>query len=693
MVSSLGAVTSMPAQTSVTNPGVFVSETSSIAPSFLDPATDYETQGGGYIQLMYDGLFSYVNNSLTQTQPDLAFNNYTVSTNGLVYTFYLRTGVTFALQPGERTGQPFNAYVMQYSIDRAILMNDPSGPAWMIDQWIKGAGDVLGTTDMNQSQAITFLNQKSVLALNANTLQITLGAAFGGFIQTIQFPVADAISPKAIIDNEPSSYTTKHNDNFGMTSLASFFPGTANATILQNLGLPSTYNIDNSGVVPSSPSSGSNAYTWLADHSAGTGPWYLVKLVQGTEVDFAKNNNYWNRQSFQTYSPNKIQITQVAEDATRVLDLQNGKTDIGGIPASLFSQFGVSSTHPNSTVAGVNSYVYNTIDNEFIGMNMNNTLQPGQVKESSSSTYNASTLLKYTWKNAQNQTQYASPENPFTSLIFRQAWAYAFPYDTYINQALAGFAFRMQGVIPEGLLGYDGNLIAQGKIPSTDAATATSLFKQVGWQGSITLTYNTGSTARKISANLLATAINALNVGITVNVVSVAWNTYLTDVFNGGLAMFQLGWAPDFADPHDYTVPYYESNQTFTTPISYSNPYVDSLIKQAAAATSPSTRTALYTAMENNATQDFPYIYLDQSQTVILARSWIQGIGNPASDSMNAMINFLQVQNLAKGQPGVYGSTGSGFATGQSTPGFDFIALFGGLAVVAIVEVKRKRQN
>ncbi len=199
MVSSLGAVTSMPAQTSVTNPGVFVSETSSIAPSFLDPATDYETQGGGYIQLMYDGLFSYVNNSLTQTQPDLAFNNYTVSTNGLVYTFYLRTGVTFALQPGERTGQPFNAYVMQYSIDRAILMNDPSGPAWMIDQWIKGAGDVLGTTDMNQSQAITFLNQKSVLALNANTLQITLGAAFGGFIQTIQFPVADAISSKAII--------------------------------------------------------------------------------------------------------------------------------------------------------------------------------------------------------------------------------------------------------------------------------------------------------------------------------------------------------------------------------------------------------------------------------------------------------------------------------------------------------------
>ena len=616
----------------------------------MDPATNYESQGDGFIRLMYEGLFQYSNNSDEQIQPALA-TSYTISANGLIYTFHLRTGVTFALQPGETVGQPFNAYVMQYSIDRAILMNDPAGPVWEIDQWINGASSVLGTTDMNVSQAITFLNQQSVKALDPTTLQITLSVPFGGFIQTLLYPEAFAISPKAIINNEPTSYTTANNNVFGMVSLASFFPGLSNSSILSDLGLPSNYNIDNSGVVPSSPASTVNAYTWLSDHSAGTGPYYLVDLIRGTKIDFERNVYWWNVNNFQQYSVNSISIIQVAEDATRVLDLENGKTDTGDIPLSLISQFGITGNHTASTASGVSSYVYNTLTNEFIGMNLNNTLLPGQLTESSSSTYmnsNTTPLLKYTWNNAQGLPQYASKDNPFSAILFREAWAYAFPYDTYINQAFAGFAIRMQGATPKGVFGYDGNLISQGLIPSTDAATATSLFKEVGWQGTITLTYNQGSMARLLSMLLLETAINNLNVGITVKVQSVSWNTYLADIFAGGEAVFQLGWTPDYADPEDYVIPYYQSGQTFTELINYQNTYVNSLIADAAATASPTTRFALYKQMEQNATQDFPYIYLDQPQNVILARNWIQGIDRSQTNSLNPITNTLSYQYLAK---------------------------------------------
>lgn len=637
-------------QSTIQNPGVFVREVSGLSPAPLDPATNYETQGGGYIQLMYEGLFQYTNNSATLLQPDLALN-YTVSSNGLTYTFNLRTGVKFALQPGESVGQPFNAYVMQYSIDRAILMNDPAGPAWMIDQWIKGANTVLGTSDMNQSQAITFLSQQSIKALDANTLQITLTSPFGGFIQAIRFTVGSAISPKAIIDNEPSTYTAKQNDTYGMVSLASFFPGISNNTILSNLGLPNNYNIDNSGVVPSSPVSGQNAYVWLQYHSAGTGPYYLVDFVQGTKIDFSRNINWWNVNCFNQYSVDSITIKQVPTDATRVLDLQQGITDTGDIPFSLLSQFGVTANHTASTYSGVNSYIYNTLENEFIGMNLNDTLSPGQVVESSYSTYmksNTTPLLKYTWNGANGKPQYASPNNPLTSILFREAIAYAFPTQTYINQALAGFAFRMQGAIPKGLLGYDSQLIINGDIPTYNLTMAKQLFNYVGWQGNIVFYYNQGSIARQISAQLLQQAIQSLNVNITVSVSAVSWNSYLTQVFNGGEALFQLGWAPDFADPHDYIVPYYLSGQTFSGPINYYNPAVNSLINSAATTTSPSTRAQLYNEIEQNATQDFPYIYLDQPQNVILARDWIQGLNRSQSDALNPMVNTLSYQYLAK---------------------------------------------
>ncbi len=43
-------------QSTLQNPGVFVGEVSSLTPGPLDPASNYQSQGDGFIRLMYEGL-------------------------------------------------------------------------------------------------------------------------------------------------------------------------------------------------------------------------------------------------------------------------------------------------------------------------------------------------------------------------------------------------------------------------------------------------------------------------------------------------------------------------------------------------------------------------------------------------------------------------------------------------------------
>lgn len=71
---------------------------------------------------VYQGLLQYANNS-TRIVGDLA-TSWSKSNNGLVYTFHLRTGVTF------HDNTPFNSAAVKFSFDRHSAINQ--GPAYML---------------------------------------------------------------------------------------------------------------------------------------------------------------------------------------------------------------------------------------------------------------------------------------------------------------------------------------------------------------------------------------------------------------------------------------------------------------------------------------------------------------------------------------------------------------------------------
>ena len=86
----------------------------------IDPADAYDYFGESMIQNLGAGLVDY-RPGTTTIVPALA-TDWTVSPDGLTWTFNLRQGIKFA------DGTPFNATVEKYSVDRQFAIDEPEGP-------------------------------------------------------------------------------------------------------------------------------------------------------------------------------------------------------------------------------------------------------------------------------------------------------------------------------------------------------------------------------------------------------------------------------------------------------------------------------------------------------------------------------------------------------------------------------------
>src|SRR5690349_24992594 len=78
----------------------------------LDPQVGYDWQNWSVIKSIFDGLMDYKPGT-TELEPDLA-KEYTVSDDGLTYTFKLRDGIKF------HNGRPVTSADVKYSLERAV---------------------------------------------------------------------------------------------------------------------------------------------------------------------------------------------------------------------------------------------------------------------------------------------------------------------------------------------------------------------------------------------------------------------------------------------------------------------------------------------------------------------------------------------------------------------------------------------
>ena len=156
--------------------------------STFDPAIGYDWQNWSMIKSLFDGLMDYKPGT-TELIPDLA-ESYTISDDGLTYTFKLRKGVKF------HNGRDLVASDIKYSIERSVNPETQSpgqGFFWQI-----GGFDEMAAGNAKELTGITTPDDHTVV--------IQLSQPDATFLQIVAINFAFAV---------PREEVEKHGPDFG----------------------------------------------------------------------------------------------------------------------------------------------------------------------------------------------------------------------------------------------------------------------------------------------------------------------------------------------------------------------------------------------------------------------------------------------------------------------------------------------
>jgi peptide/nickel transport system substrate-binding protein len=540
----------------VPNAGTFVFQTFG-EPDYMDPAVDYETAGGAIIENVYEGLVAYKGESMSEFEPGLA-TSWTVSPDGLVYTFKLRQNVKF------HDGNVMTADDVKYSLDRAILINDPDGPAWILSQSIKGgpdylSGDTWQVTDQAAVQA--YLAAEGVKVVDAQTVQITLDHTYSPFVSTLAYTGPAAIVSKACVEANGGLVAGFHNE-------------------------------------------------WMDQNAqCGTGPYKVVEWTANTRIVLERHEDYWaGKPAIQ-----RVIIQNVEEVGTRELALFAGEADVISVGAA---------------------NMFDIVDKDaWINQGQLVPLKKGIFVRSEPSVTISPVL------------QMNQLIKPFDNKNFRNGIRYAFDYDTFIETIYNGFAIRARSAIPKGFLGYD-----EQKVPLIpfDTAKAKEFFLAAKSEGAYTdgtviaVFYNAGNEQRRRGLLLLKDTIDTLGVGFSLDVQALDWPTFLEEIRLQRLPVFFVGWAPDYADPDDFVIPFYDGRiGTYARRVGYSNDRVNELIDLAAREQDPAKRAAYYVEMQLAVHEDAVYLWTVQPSYTYVWRDWTKGFMHNAALASNSQGHVL----------------------------------------------------
>lgn len=291
----------------------------------------------------------------------------------------------------------------------------------------------------------------------------------------------------------------------------------------------------------------------IQDTPIGTGPFAFDSYTTGDSISLTANEDYWGG------APEIPGVTFrfISEGTTALADLTAGQVDwTDSIPAQQVS-----------------------------GLEGNPDVEVGMVP---SNDY---------WYLAPNQAN-----APYDDVRVRQAIAYAIDRDAITQAASFGNATTNQLAIPESSSWYteysEYSLDLERAQQLMDDAGASDLAMEL----MVTTQYPETVTAAEVIAD------NLSQIGITVDIRTLDFATWLDEQANGNFDMLMLGWLGNI-DPDDF---YYNQHHSegSSNAQGYSNPEVDQLLDEARTETDVEARQGLYDQAATQIADDGSYIYL-----------------------------------------------------------------------------------
>ncbi|MHB8606060.1 MAG: ABC transporter substrate-binding protein [Thermoplasmatota archaeon] len=545
----------------VKNKDTFVTATIP-GPQSMDPGYDYETGGGTIIQQVYEPLVYYNKDNVNSLVPILASqvptkDNGGISADGLTWTFKIRTGVKF------HDGTTLDAAAIKFSIDRAVILNDPNGaPRPIIVPIIKGAA-AYAASQMTRADRDTYLAAGGVSAPDATTLVIKLDKPDPDVLARLAFTPASAISPTAV--------KAAHPERVALWGVAT----------------------TPDGLPPASDEGAKRQITrdpWADVNMVGTGPFTLRAWLPNDRVILDRFDGYWGQKP----TMKTVIIQYVDELNSRLLMLKAGDADeiyvaprdIGRVLPDIQSISRVSTS--------------NTLVIQGLFMTWNATSDCPKLPDGTAKC------------------------DLFSDLHVRKAIAMAINTTDYGLKAYKGTASATNGAIPRGLAGYDPNAPAPLFNPDISAAKA-ELAKSSAPNGfTVDIFYNTGNAGRTAGAELIKQYLAPL--GITVNVQKESFGQLTADEAKHIIPMVLAGWAPDYVGTSDYIIPFYDSrNGYFTASFLMKDPAVESLIDQASAEQDAAKKGDLWKQANVEGVNNVLFVPLVQPSQVHVERTYVTG--------------------------------------------------------------------
>ena len=155
--------------------------------STLDPAIGYDWQNWSMIKSLFDGLMDYAPGT-TDLVPDLA-TSYSISDDGMTYTFKLKPGVKF------HNGREMTAADVKYTLDRVVNPTTQS----------PGAGFFAAIDGFDAASAGEADGLSGVEAIDDLTVKISLSRPDATFLHVMALNFAHVV-PKEVVEEHGADF-------------------------------------------------------------------------------------------------------------------------------------------------------------------------------------------------------------------------------------------------------------------------------------------------------------------------------------------------------------------------------------------------------------------------------------------------------------------------------------------------------
>jgi len=218
---------------------------------------------------------------------------------------------------------------------------------------------------------------------------------------------------------------------------------------------------------------------------------------------------------------------------------------------------------------------------------------------------------------------------------FRQALAYAFPYEETVNDVLDGRGTQSHGFVPSGLWGHDDGLFQY----TTDLDKAKELLEASGVYEEgmeLNMTYMNGDDDYASFAQLWQ--VNLKKLGINLKLTSMEWDNQWAMALNNDPAtrqdIFVFQWWPDYASPASWFDTLIHSEEEIVYNLAYvNNPELDEMCEEAnmLQATDRDAAEELYIKIQETAVEESYYVLPYDMARQFIVSNTIQGVAeNPA---------------------------------------------------------------